>query len=100
MPRYGIQAFFWFVIALVLRLVIAAVLFVYSDSAGYGGFFPFESGSDDSQYYYYAKTIGEGRSDSLEWYPTSYPLVLGTIYQYTGPSLVLGIFINVVVGAA
>jgi len=99
-PRFARQALFWFCIAFVARLLFALLLFAYSHMNGYGGYFPFESGADDEQYFAYASAYAEGRGDTLPWQSTSYPLWLGRFFMLTGPYLLAGILLNVLAGAA
>ena len=97
MPRFWRQALAWGVLAFWLRLGSALLAFGYSGLVGAQGFFPLESGADDFQYFSYAVSISQGTAPV--WYPTSYPLLLGTVFMVTGPCIWVGILLSVMAGA-
>lgn len=72
------------------------VLHVYSLRIGRDGLYPFGS-HDDVTYWAFAVELARGTA--VTDVPTFYPVLLSWIFRITGPSLLLGKFINAVCGA-
>jgi hypothetical protein len=90
-------ALLWFTIALIIRLVAAVALHLYSLSHGFEGLFPLASGSDDITYWNVALALYAGQD--VADIPNVYPRVLAGFFRLVGPSLILGKLLNVVAGA-
>ncbi len=87
----------WFALALLIRLLVGTVVDLYSLLRGFDGFYPLASGHDDRTYWYYATQLVQGQT--VLWTPSSYPYALAAIFFLTGPSLVVGKLLNVLVGS-
>jgi len=88
-----LQGLFWFLIALNLRLLLMLALHLYSVQAGFEGFYPLGSGSDDRYYHYTAIRLVMG--EEVDGLPNVYPLVLAWLYSLFGPHLMVGKLVNV-----
>lgn len=90
-------AFFWFAVALAVRLVMGLAVHLYSLESGYGGFYPLPSGHDDRKYFRQAVALLSGEDVPL--LDNVYPLVLSWLFKLTGISLVAGKLLNIAAGA-
>lgn len=91
-------ALHWFVAALVLRLVAALAIHLYSLSRGFGGLYPLASGHDDVVYWDLAQKLYRGQE--VPYTSSVYPYVLGAFFRFTGgPDLLIGKLLNVLAGS-
>lgn len=90
-------AFFWFIVALVVRLLVGVAAHIYSLRSGYGGFYPLPSGHDDAFYWKQALELYGG--GVLPKANNIYPYLLAWLFRLTGPSLVAGKLLNIVASA-
>jgi hypothetical protein len=87
----------WGFIALLVRLIVLAITHLYSLQAGLDGFYPLESGADDRYYFSTAASIASG--NPIELLPNTYPYLIAALFIITGPNLVAGKLLNVVISA-
>lgn len=87
----------WFGVALLVRLLAAIMLQLYSESRGFEGFYPLASGHDDRLYWDLALRYRNGEPVPYFW--SGYPYVLAGLFLLLAPSLELGKFLNVLAGA-
>jgi hypothetical protein len=90
-------ALIWGFIALLVRLIVLAITHLYSLQAGFDGFYPLESGADDRYYFSTAASIASG--NPVELLPNTYPYLIAALFIITGPNLVAGKLLNVVISA-
>lgn len=96
--RLSRAALQWGLIALAVRLVAALAIHAYSLAAGFGGFYPLESGHDDGFYFGAATLLWQGQDAGT--LPSAYPAVLALLFKFTGgPDLLVGKLLNVFAGA-
>jgi len=90
----------WASAALVLRLLVALILHIYSLQIGYEGFVPLQSAADDRYYFETGRDIVSGSYVDLTSLPNAYPFFLAAVFVVTGPSLLAAKVFNVTVSAA
>lgn len=90
-------AFFWFTVALLIRLISLYGIYYYSIYIGNEGFYPLASGYDDRYYFEMAIQIMQDKvPDSL---PNVYPYILALIFSLVGEHVFFGQLFNVIVSA-
>ncbi len=90
------QSVFWLAISGAVRLIVCLAIHVYSYESGYNGFVPFSYGDDQVYWYLSTDTLDFISIDDL---PNPYPLILSTLFQFTGKNLLAGKILNVVVSS-
>jgi hypothetical protein len=90
-------ALYWGLTALVVRLIAGVLIHVYSLDNGFDGFFPLAAGADDVTYWRAALIGASGVA--IDFKANLYPYILVVLFSLTGPSLLLGKFLNILAAA-
>lgn len=87
----------WFVIAFLVRLAAAIAIHLYSLANGFEGFYPLASGHDDIRYWKNANDIINGIPH--DYFLNIYPYLLAGLFYITGPDILAGKILNVLLGS-
>jgi hypothetical protein len=87
----------WFCISCLIRLVLACLIHWFSLSNGFDGFLPWQAGRDDVGYFRNATIIANGE---IPPFYHAYSVFLAALFRITGPSIIIGKFVNCFFAAA
>ncbi|RYG75217.1 hypothetical protein EON80_01380 [bacterium] len=87
----------WFIFSLGVQILAMLAIHIFSLNHGFGGLYPLASGHDDGYYFSLASDLARGGDAGV--LPSFYPRILGALFYFTGPDLIVGKMLNVVAGA-